>query len=42
MPRVDSQGQVCGSTFKVDEDSKKEPTSGMRKVDSAANWSGHY
>ncbi|CAA6662751.1 unnamed protein product [Spirodela intermedia] len=42
MPRVDSQGQVCGSTFKVDESSKKESTSGMRKVDSAANWSGHY
>ncbi|XP_078437117.1 stem-specific protein TSJT1-like [Wolffia australiana] len=41
VPRVDSQGQVCGSTFKVDESSRKEPA-GMHKVDSAANWSGNY
>uniref|UniRef100_A0A1D1YJM0 Stem-specific protein TSJT1 n=1 Tax=Anthurium amnicola TaxID=1678845 RepID=A0A1D1YJM0_9ARAE len=41
MPRVDSQGQVCGATYKVDKESKKEPT-GMRKVGSAADWSSHY
>lgn len=41
MPRVDSSGQVCGSTFSVDVDAKKEST-GMKKVGSAANWSGNY
>ncbi|OMO85564.1 hypothetical protein COLO4_21573 [Corchorus olitorius] len=41
MPRVDSSGQVCGSTFSVDVEAKKEP-SGMKKVGSAANWSTHY
>ncbi|KAF5181140.1 Aluminum induced protein [Thalictrum thalictroides] len=40
MPRVDSSGQVCGSTFKVDVESKKE--SSMPRVGSAANWSSHY
>ncbi|RWR80170.1 stem-specific protein TSJT1 [Cinnamomum micranthum f. kanehirae] len=40
MPRVDSQGQVCGATLKVDADSKKD--SGMPRVGSAANWSSHY
>ncbi|XP_058769728.1 stem-specific protein TSJT1-like [Vicia villosa] len=38
VPRVDSSGQVCGATFKVDADAKKEPT-GMPRVGSAANWS---
>ncbi|XP_057736426.1 stem-specific protein TSJT1 [Arachis stenosperma] len=37
VPRVDSSGQVCGATFKVDE-AKKEST-GMSRVGSAANWS---
>ncbi|MQL80068.1 hypothetical protein Taro_012527 [Colocasia esculenta] len=41
VPRVDSQGQVCGATFTVDTETKKEP-SGMRKVDSAANWASQY
>ncbi|OWM69796.1 stem-specific protein TSJT1 [Punica granatum] len=41
VPRVDSSGQVCGATFKVDSESKKE-TSGMPRVGSAANWSSHY
>ncbi|KAF8392310.1 hypothetical protein HHK36_022652 [Tetracentron sinense] len=40
MPRVDSSGQVCGATFKVDEESKKE--SSMPRVGSAANWSSQY
>lgn len=41
MPRVDSSGEVCGATFKVDAESKKEGT-GMPRVGSAANWSEHY
>lgn len=41
VPRVDSSGQVCGSTFKVDAESRKE-TGGMPRVGSAANWSQHY
>ncbi|KAK2647108.1 hypothetical protein Ddye_022303 [Dipteronia dyeriana] len=41
VPRVDSSGQVCGSTFKVDAETKKE-TSGMPRVGSAANWSQQY
>ncbi|KAF9607041.1 hypothetical protein IFM89_030814 [Coptis chinensis] len=40
MPRVDSSGEVCGATYKVDVDSKKE--AGMPRVGSAANWSSHY
>ncbi|XP_020967563.1 uncharacterized protein LOC107615573, partial [Arachis ipaensis] len=39
IPRVDSFGQVCGATFKVDE-AKKEST-GMSRVGSAANWSNN-
>ncbi|KAJ1400747.1 hypothetical protein SESBI_29290 [Sesbania bispinosa] len=41
IPRVDSSGQVCGATFKVDAESKKE-TTGMPRVGSAANWSSTY
>ncbi|CAM8940634.1 unnamed protein product [Rhodiola kirilowii] len=41
VPRVDSQGDVCGATFKVDQDSKKESI-GMKKVGSEANWSTNY
>ena len=41
VPRVDSSGEVCGATFKVDEGSRKE-TGGMPRVGSAANWSQHY
>ncbi|RDX72012.1 Stem-specific protein TSJT1, partial [Mucuna pruriens] len=36
IPRVDSSGQVCGATFKVDAETKKE-TTGMARVGSAAN-----
>ncbi|XLT65885.1 hypothetical protein HN873_022324, partial [Arachis hypogaea] len=39
IPRIDSSGQVCGATFKVDE-AKKEST-GMSRVGSAANWSNN-
>ncbi|KAJ3673306.1 hypothetical protein LUZ60_006680 [Juncus effusus] len=45
MPRVDSQGQVCGATFKVDNENKKElkkEKSGIPRNDSAADWSNHY
>lgn len=41
IPRIDSSGQVCGSNFKVDAESKKE-TTGMPRVGSAANWSSNY
>ncbi|CAK9160659.1 unnamed protein product [Ilex paraguariensis] len=41
VPRVDSSGEVCGATFKVDADSRKEGT-GMPRVGSAANWSQNY
>ncbi|KAL8158270.1 stem-specific protein TSJT1-like [Apium graveolens] len=40
MPRVDSSGEVCGATFKVDAEARKE--TGMPRVGSAANWSQHY
>ncbi|XLR26156.1 hypothetical protein S83_054056 [Arachis hypogaea] len=39
IPRVDSSGQVCAATFKMDE-AKKEST-GMSRVGSAANWSNN-
>ncbi|KAH6808932.1 aluminum induced protein with YGL and LRDR motifs [Perilla frutescens var. frutescens] len=43
VPRVDSSGEVCGLTFKVDEESPKEkPKPGMPRVGSDANWSQHY
>ncbi|XP_051128123.1 stem-specific protein TSJT1-like [Andrographis paniculata] len=41
VPRVDSSGEVCGLTFKVDQDSRKDKT-GMPRVGSDANWSQHY
>ncbi|KAL5727042.1 hypothetical protein ACHQM5_000278 [Ranunculus cassubicifolius] len=40
MPRVDRSGQVCGSTFKVDTETKKEEN--IPRVGSAANWSANY
>ena len=36
VPRVDSSGQVCGVTFTVDEELKRE-TVGMPRVGSVAN-----
>ncbi|XP_047950652.1 stem-specific protein TSJT1 [Salvia hispanica] len=41
VPRVDSSGEVCGMTFKVDEGSRKEKST-MPRVGSDANWSKHY
>lgn len=41
MPRVDSQGQVCGANYKVDAQAKKDGL-GMPRVGSAADWSSHY
>ncbi|KAL4273319.1 hypothetical protein GQ457_13G015370 [Hibiscus cannabinus] len=41
VPRVDSSGHVCGATFSVDVEAKKEST-GMKKVGSAADWSANY
>ncbi|XP_042518207.1 stem-specific protein TSJT1-like [Macadamia integrifolia] len=40
MPRVDSSGQVCGATFKVDIETKRSAS--MPRVGSAANWSALY
>ncbi|RRT71404.1 hypothetical protein B296_00021181 [Ensete ventricosum] len=40
MPRVDSQGQVCGATYKVDYMAKKD--TGMPRVGSSANWSSQF
>ncbi|GAB2294678.1 hypothetical protein Dimus_028874 [Dionaea muscipula] len=40
VPRVDSSGEMCGATFKVDADSKKGAS--MPRVGSAADWSSHY
>ncbi|GMH19983.1 hypothetical protein Nepgr_021824 [Nepenthes gracilis] len=40
VPRVDSSGEVCGSTFKVDSESRKE--TGMPRAGSAADWSSQY
>ncbi|KAJ3699976.1 hypothetical protein LUZ61_003681 [Rhynchospora tenuis] len=45
MPRVDSQGQVCGANYQVDTETKKETkkgTGGMPRVGSAADWSSSY
>ncbi|KAL7081144.1 hypothetical protein ACP275_14G021100 [Erythranthe tilingii] len=41
VPRIDSSGEVCGLTFKVDSESRKDKT-GMPRVGSDANWSQHY
>ncbi|XP_042054872.1 stem-specific protein TSJT1-like [Salvia splendens] len=41
VPRVNSSGEVCGMTFKVDEGSRKEKST-MPRVGSDANWSQHY
>ncbi|PKA59736.1 Stem-specific protein TSJT1 [Apostasia shenzhenica] len=39
VPRVDSHGDVCGATFKVDSQSRK--ATGMPRVGSAADWSNY-
>ncbi|KFK31691.1 hypothetical protein AALP_AA6G146800 [Arabis alpina] len=40
VPRIDSSGDVCGATFKVDVEAKREST-GMPRVESSQNWAGH-
>uniref|UniRef100_A0A2P2K038 Stem-specific protein TSJT1 n=1 Tax=Rhizophora mucronata TaxID=61149 RepID=A0A2P2K038_RHIMU len=40
VPRVDSSGEICGATFKVDAETKKE--TGMPRVGSSYNWSTNY
>lgn len=40
IPRVDSQGQVCGAIYEVDDQTKRETR--MPRVGSTANWSSHY
>ncbi|KAL2469815.1 aluminum induced protein with YGL and LRDR motif [Abeliophyllum distichum] len=41
VPRVDSSGEMCGATFKVDAESLKGKTV-MPRVGSDANWSQNY
>ncbi|KAJ0252576.1 DUF3700 domain-containing protein [Hirschfeldia incana] len=41
VPRVDSSGEVCGATFQVDAEAKREGTGGMPRVESSQNWAGH-
>ncbi|KAH6768501.1 aluminum induced protein with YGL and LRDR motifs [Perilla frutescens var. frutescens] len=41
VPRIDSSGEVCGLTFKVDAETRKG-TTGMPRVGSDANWSQNY
>ncbi|CAN8267678.1 unnamed protein product [Cochlearia groenlandica] len=40
VPRIDSSGDVCGATFKVDVEAKIESTN-MPRVESSQNWAGH-
>uniref|UniRef100_A0A0D6R8Z4 DUF3700 domain-containing protein n=1 Tax=Araucaria cunninghamii TaxID=56994 RepID=A0A0D6R8Z4_ARACU len=40
LPHVDSEGQMCGSNFKVDEFSKKRAR--MPRVGSEANWANNF
>ncbi|XP_042455881.1 stem-specific protein TSJT1-like [Zingiber officinale] len=40
VPRVDSDGNFCGSDYKVDDKAKKE--SGIPRVGSAADWSSQF
>ncbi|ONM09098.1 aluminum induced protein with YGL and LRDR motifs [Zea mays] len=42
VPRVDSQGQMCGSIFKVDSESKKKQDASIPRVGSAADWSNQF
>lgn len=41
VPRVDSKGEVCGTTYTVDAHAKKDTTS-IPRVGSAADWSSQY
>ncbi|KAL3507820.1 hypothetical protein ACH5RR_033202 [Cinchona calisaya] len=41
VPRVDSSGEVCGATFKVDAEAKRGGT-GIPRVGSATNWTQNY
>ncbi|KMZ61366.1 Aluminum-induced protein [Zostera marina] len=41
VPRVDSEGQICGSTYTVDVDTKKKSPN-IPRVGSEANWSSQY
>ncbi|KAJ1293221.1 hypothetical protein BS78_01G051500 [Paspalum vaginatum] len=40
VPRVDSKGEVCGTTYTVDEKAKKDAS--IPRVGSAADWSSQY
>lgn len=40
VPRVDSKGEVCGTTYTVDAKAKKDAS--IPRVGSAADWSSQY
>ena len=40
VPRVDSKGEVCGTTYTVDAKAKKDVS--IPRVGSAADWSSQY
>ncbi|KAF8659294.1 hypothetical protein HU200_006907 [Digitaria exilis] len=40
VPRVDSKGEVCGTTYTVDANAKKDTS--IPRVGSAADWSSQY
>lgn len=40
VPRVDSKGEVCGTTYTVDATARKETS--IPRVGSAADWSSQY
>ncbi|CAL4919524.1 unnamed protein product [Urochloa decumbens] len=40
VPRVDSKGEVCGTTYTVDATAKKDAS--IPRVGSAADWSSQY
>lgn len=42
VPRVDSKGEVCGTTYTVDTNAKKETKTSIPRVGSAADWSSQY
>jgi hypothetical protein len=41
VPRVNSKGEVCGTTYTVDAKAKKDAGS-IPRVGSAADWSSQY
>uniref|UniRef100_A0A0E0KK61 DUF3700 domain-containing protein n=1 Tax=Oryza punctata TaxID=4537 RepID=A0A0E0KK61_ORYPU len=42
VPRIDSKGEVCGTTYTVDAKAKAKKDSSIPRVGSAADWSSQY